>query len=105
MAKSRKWTKEEDQILAILVRSNQDNKQIAFKEASTRIERSVSACQDRWYKCLNNPEHPSYVGDRFYGIETPEETEDINSYTADVRQKVSIFKKFCIWIKSLFKHN
>lgn len=68
MAQRKKWTHEEDVVLAIVVQSNQENKNAAFKEASEILKRSMNSCSSRWYTALSNPEHKAYVGANFFGI-------------------------------------
>lgn len=60
--KKRKWTEEEDEILKKEVEKCPYAKETAFREASKKLDRTVSACHIRWYAELSNPESKHYVG-------------------------------------------
>lgn len=51
--KKRRWTEEEDAILAKNVRENYDNLVVAFKKTSYEINRTPQSCSYRWYNCFN----------------------------------------------------
>ena len=57
-----RWKPEEDAVLAKNVRENYDNLEIAFKKTSLEIERTVSACKQRWYGyfCVNPKAQKEY---------------------------------------------
>ena len=60
--KRRRWTEEEDEILKKEVEKCPYAKETAFREASKKLDRTVSACHIRWYAELSNPESKHYVG-------------------------------------------
>ena len=60
--KKRKWTEEEDEILKKEVEKYPYAKTTAFRKASKKLDRTVSACHIRWYAELSNPESKHYVG-------------------------------------------
>ena len=60
--KKRRWTEEEDKILKKEVEKRPYAKETAFRKASKKLDRTVSACHIRWYAELSNPESKHYVG-------------------------------------------
>lgn len=48
----RRWTTEEDKILARNVVENYDNLTIAFKKTAIELERPFNGCRLRWYEQL-----------------------------------------------------
>lgn len=60
--KRRRWTEEDDEILKKEVEKCPYAKETAFREASKKLDRTVSACHIRWYAELSNPESKHYVG-------------------------------------------
>jgi hypothetical protein len=65
MSTKQRWTKQEDKILVQAIKANPQNKAKAFRIASSKVNRSVSACTFRWYYFLSNPESKYYVGCMF----------------------------------------
>jgi hypothetical protein len=59
----RKWTAEEDDLLTALVQEdNPDNISAGIREATNRLDRTFSACLNRYYGVIINPNHPGYRG-------------------------------------------
>ena len=52
MNKNRRWTKEEDQILAQAIMANPQNLKRAFKIASEKLSRTEKAVEFRWYSTV-----------------------------------------------------
>lgn len=62
MAKHKRWTKKEDEILVQAIKANPHNKAEAFRSVAIKIDRTESAISFRWYNYLSNPESKHYVG-------------------------------------------
>lgn len=77
MAKtSRRWTKEEEDILVKTVQENPHNLTQCFKEVSAKIERSESGVLHHWYAVLSNPKSKKYVGTTFLMLSRKEMLKD-----------------------------
>lgn len=48
--KNKRWTEQEDNLLAQNVIDNYDNLSIAFKKTAIELERSYNGCRLRWYE-------------------------------------------------------
>lgn len=70
MAKStkRRWAPEEDKVLVEIIKSNPHNLTECFKIASTKLDRSITAINYRWYAVLGNPTNKNYIGTAFLAI-------------------------------------
>lgn len=62
MAKFKKWTAEEDNILVQAIIANPYNKAQVFRAIANQLNRTVKATEFRWYGVLSNPENKHYVG-------------------------------------------
>lgn len=49
MSNNKRWTKDEDRVLLESVKASPHNLKQAFKQASSKLDRSVTACSSRWY--------------------------------------------------------
>lgn len=102
MAKKRRWTKEEEDILVQAIKANPHNLQQCFREASTKIDRSKPACEHYWYTVLGNPENKKYVGTLFIHLGRKSNLVDRklryttvgwSTKSTPVKHKVSIWNK------------
>lgn len=53
MSKGKRWTKDEDKVLLESVKAAPHNLKQAFTQASSKLNRSVTACSTRWYTELS----------------------------------------------------
>lgn len=54
MNKSHNWTADEERVLADQISKHPNNFKKAYENTSAIINRSVSACQNYWYRVLSN---------------------------------------------------
>lgn len=101
--KGKKWTKNEEKILIKCIKDNPHNLSKAFIKASSRTGRSIVSCKQRWYNCLNNPNHPNYVGSCFLMIGRNSYLDSSKKETTMHKpvQKQSILQKIINFIKNL----
>ncbi len=62
MATRKRWTVEEDKVLVQAIKAMPHHKEEAFRIASEKLGRTVSACSLRWYHKLSNPKSKYYAG-------------------------------------------
>lgn len=94
---AKRWASNEDKILIDAVKKHHTNRQMAFREASKLLGRSVRACAIRWYDTLSNPKSKGYIGVVFMSISS---RSMMTNRSSNVRTNISERKMLhTLWIK------
>lgn len=92
-----RWTAEEEEILVQAVKANPQNLSQAFRNASEQLPfRTYASVALRWYRRLNNPESPHYIGTCFVLLSSNKKSINSkvdNTQTKTTKNKISIWKK------------
>lgn len=101
MARSKKWTNEEDKVLVQLIEKYPHNLNKAFLMASGKLERTKSACQFRWYQHLGNPNSPKHSSVCFTILSKRKQMVDRKNYIEGRSKRKPKNNKVSIWKKIL----
>lgn len=99
MAKYKRWTKLEDEILVRALKANPHNKHEAFRQAALKLEdRDEISCSNRWYGCLSNEYSKHYVGALFTLVGSTSRLDNRtvtreNTHINPVKHHISIWTK------------
>lgn len=97
---NKRWTDEEDARLIEAIQGNAFNLSKVFKDLAKELGRTETSVSLRWYKVLNNLDHPKYArGISFVIINKKKLLKNSKVYTdksknKPERVKVSLWRKF-----------
>lgn len=105
--KNKRWSLKEDAILAKNVIDNYDNLEgIAFRKTAIEIERSPSACSQRWYNVLRHQSLCFALLSEKKAMKNRKTLpKNYSKQFLEVSKKKSRLKDLISKIKLLFRHN
>lgn len=105
--KNKRWSLEEDAILTRNVIDNYDNLEgVAFPKTAIEIERSTSACSQRWYNVLRHQSLCFALLSEKKAMKNRKTLpKNYSEQFLEVSKKKSKLKELISKVKLLFRHN
>lgn len=104
MSKGKRWTKEEDKVLLESVKAAPHNLKQAFKQASSKLNRSATACTSRWYTELSKRKESENVA--FMCVSAKKMSVNRKTLSEDNSPEApSLWKRVMNFIKKLYGGN
>lgn len=100
--KLRRWTSEEDEVLFKIMNDHMNNRNEGIRIASKKLNRSFSACNQRWYCILSNPNDKRYKGVSFVMANSKESIINRTQRSVYIKPKSHAFDLWKAFIKKLF---
>lgn len=101
MARGRRWTVEEDRVLVDQIKRNANNIRRGLRNSARLLERTFSACENRWYSVILKSEDTAVclatIGYKTKNINRKVVSEHTSDNTETV--KVSWWRKFLTLLK------